>query len=89
MSTDKRYWIWLQLSLGCGAYFKDIIKDFGSVENLYNANIMEWKMSTALVARQVEALQRHTLNDAEELYIIATKTDGKSSHSMTKNTQTD
>lgn len=56
MSTDKRYWIWLQLSLGCGAYFKDIIKDFGSVENLYNANIMEWKMSTALVARQVEAL---------------------------------
>ena len=67
MSTDKRYWIWLQLSLGCGAYFKDIIKDFGSVENLYNANIMEWKMSTALVARQVEALQRHTLNDAEEI----------------------
>lgn len=37
MSPDKRYWIWLQLSLGCGAYFKDIIKDFGSVENLYNA----------------------------------------------------
>ena len=67
MSTDKRYWIWLQLSLGCGAYFKDIIKDFGSVENLYNAHIMEWKMSTALVARQVEALQRHTLNDAEEI----------------------
>ena len=28
---------------------------------------MEWKMSTALVARQVEALQRHTLNDAEEI----------------------
>ena len=42
--TDKRYWLWLALCLGEGAKFKEILEDFGSVEKLYNSNVIEWKM---------------------------------------------
>lgn len=65
--TDIRYWLWLQMCLGEGARFKEIIDDFGSVENLYHANIIEWKMSAALTPKQVAALQKFTLNDTEKI----------------------
>lgn len=65
--TDKRYWIWLQMCLGEGARFKEIIDDFGSVENLYKANILEWRMSAALTSKQVASLQKYTLNDTEKI----------------------
>lgn len=65
--TDKRYWIWLQMCLGEGARFKEIIEDFGSVENLYNANILEWKMSSVLTPKQISSLQKYSLNDTEEI----------------------
>ncbi|MFR5876391.1 MAG: DNA-processing protein DprA [Eubacterium sp.] len=59
------YWIWLQKCLGEGAYFKKIIEDFGSVEALYNSNILERRISPALVQRQVDALEKFTLSDVE------------------------
>lgn len=68
--SDKRYWIWLQMCLGAGAFFKEIIEEFESVENLYNSNILEWKMSRTLVKKQIESLQKYKLADADK--IIAT-----------------
>ena len=65
--SDKRYWLWLQLCLGQGAHFTEIVDAFGSVENLYNANLIEWKMSPELTSVQVEALTKHTLEDTEPI----------------------
>lgn len=64
---NDRYWIWLQKCLGEGAYFKEIIHDFGSVEALYNSNIIERRMSMFLVQRQIDALEKYTLSDTENI----------------------
>ena len=65
--SDVKYWIWLQLCLGQGAHFTPIIDAFGSVENLYASTIIDWKMSPSLTASQVEALSKHTLEEAEPI----------------------
>jgi DNA processing protein len=66
MINDK-YWIWLQKSLGEGAYFKEIIDDFGSIENLYNSNILERRMSTALTSKQIDQLEKYTIDDSQKI----------------------
>ena len=65
--TDKRYWLWLQMCLGEGAKFGEILEDFGSVEKLYESNILEWKMSPALTRQQIERLTRCTLDDTKKI----------------------
>ncbi len=65
--SDKKYWIWLQLCLGAGAFFKEIIEEFGSVEQLYNANLIEWKISRSLVRSQINNLQKYKLSDAQKI----------------------
>lgn len=65
--SDRKYWIWLQLCLGAGAYFKEIIEEFGSVEQLYNSNLIEWKMSRSLVRSQIDNLQKYKLGDTEKI----------------------
>lgn len=65
--SDRKYWIWLQLCLGAGAYFKEIIEEFGSVEQLYNSNLIEWKMSRSLVRSQIDNLQKYKLADTEKI----------------------
>lgn len=65
--SDRKYWIWLQLCLGAGAYFKEIIEEFGSVEQLYNANLIEWKISRSLVRNQINNLQKYKLSDTEKI----------------------
>lgn len=71
------YWIWLQKCLGEGAYFKKIIEDFGSVEALYNSNILERRISPALVQRQVDALEKFTLSDAEKIIDVCKQNNWK------------
>ena len=65
--TDIRYWLWLAQSLGEGARFKEILADFGSVEALYNSNILERRMSPALTSKQIERLAQCALQDTEEI----------------------
>lgn len=67
MSVDVRYWIWLQKCLGAGARFLEIIEEFGSVENLYNATVIDWKMSTSLTSKQIDNLGKFDLKDTEEI----------------------
>ena len=45
MSENLRYWLWLQKALGEGAYLSRIVDEFGSAKALYDANILEWRMS--------------------------------------------
>ena len=64
---DKRYWLWLQTCLGAGVKFSDILDDFGSVEKLYESNLLEWKMSPALTPQQIEKLARYKLEDTQKI----------------------
>ena len=67
MSKNAVYWLWLQKALGEGARFKEIIDDFGSIKLLFEANILEWKMSPALVPKQISRLEKVRLDEAEKI----------------------
>ena len=67
MSENLKYWLWLQRALGEGAHINKIIEDFGSAKALYDANILEWRMSTALTAKQVNKLEETDINSVNEI----------------------
>lgn len=67
MNINTVYWVWLQKALGEGAMIKEIIDDFGSAKALYEANIIEWKMSPSLVPKQIKNLESATLDDAQKI----------------------
>ena len=67
MSENLEYWLWLQKALGEGAYIKSIIEEFGSAKGLYDANIIEWRMSSALTAKQINRLEQTELNSVYEI----------------------
>lgn len=67
MSENLRYWLWLQRALGEGAYISRIVDEFGSAKGLYDANILEWRMSPNLTARQIDKLGETNLNSADEI----------------------
>lgn len=67
MSENLRYWLWMQRALGEGAHIRNIIEDFGSAKELYNANILEWKMSPALTPKQINRLSQTDINIADEM----------------------
>lgn len=67
MSENLRYWLWLQKTLGEGAYIKHILEDFSSVKALYDANIIEWKMSPNLTQKQINKLETTDINSVDEI----------------------
>lgn len=67
MSENLRYWLWLQKALGEGAYIKHILEDFSSVKALYDANIIEWKMSPNLTQKQINKLETTDINSIDEI----------------------
>lgn len=67
MSENLRYWLWLQRALGEGAYIKNILEDFGTVKKLFDANIIEWRMSPALTSKQINKLEQTDMNSVEEI----------------------
>ena len=67
MSDNAAYWLWLQRALGEGARFKEIFEDFESIDKFYHSNILEWRMSTALVPKQINKLESTELKDVQEI----------------------
>lgn len=67
MSEHALYWLWLQTALGEGARFKEIIEDFNGIKEFYNASILDWKMSCALVPKQINMLEATRIEDAESI----------------------
>lgn len=67
MSDNAAYWLWLQRALGEGARFKEILEDFESIDKFYHSNILEWRMSTALVPKQINKLESTELKDVQEI----------------------
>lgn len=73
MSENLHYWLWLQRALGEGAYIKNMIEDFGSVKKLYSSNILEWRMSPALTAKQIDRLEQTDINSVDEIIYTCEK----------------
>ncbi len=73
MSNKRRYWLWLQRALGEGACINRIIEEFGSAEKLYNANILEWRMSPALTSKNINCLEQTKLTDIDEIIYTCDK----------------
>lgn len=73
MSKNAVYWLWLQKALGEGARFKEILEDFGSIKSLFEANILEWKMSPALVSKQISRLEKVRLDEAEKIVELCSR----------------
>lgn len=67
MSENLKYWLWLQKALGEGAAIKRIVHSFGGARQLYEANVLEWRMSPDLTVSQVDRLSEVSLNDTEEI----------------------
>lgn len=59
------YWVWLQLCLGADKDFFPILNHFGSIENLYDANIIDCKECDALTDKVIDRMNRITLEDAQ------------------------
>ena len=72
-SKKSVYWIWLSLALGEGSLSKEIIDDFGTAENIYNSNIMQWRMSPAFSPAQINKLEKTKLSAAENIIDICNK----------------
>lgn len=73
MSKNVRYWLWLKKALGAGANIAPVIEEFGSAKELYDANIIEWRMSASLSVRQVERLEKTALADADDIISLCSK----------------
>ncbi|MCC8073826.1 MAG: DNA-processing protein DprA [Clostridiales bacterium] len=67
MSENVRYYLWLQRALGEGAHIKRILEDFGSAKDLYDANILEWRMCSELTSKQIDRLECTKLTDVDEI----------------------
>lgn len=70
ISENAVYWVWLACALGEGTRFKEIVDDFGGAKQLYDSNIIEWKMSSALVPKQVDRLEKTRIAEAEKIVNI-------------------
>lgn len=70
MSENAIYWLWLQRALGEGVRFKEILEDFKSIKDFYNANILEWRMSSALVPKQINKLEEISIDDVQNIIYI-------------------
>ncbi len=57
--SETAYWVWLQCALGEGAAVQPLLEEFGSAKAVYDANIMEWRMTPALTKYQVRRLGEH------------------------------
>ena len=57
----------LQCALGEGAAVQPLLEEFGSAKAVYDANIMEWRMTSALTKYQVQHLESTPLSAADKV----------------------
>ena len=65
--SETAYWVWLQCALGEGAAVQPLLEEFGSAKAVYDANIMEWRMTPALTKYQVQHLESTPLSAADKV----------------------
>lgn len=57
--SETAYWVWLQCALGEGAAVQPLLEEFGSAKAVYDANIMEWRMTPGADKISGAALGEH------------------------------
>lgn len=67
MSANVKYWLWLAEALGAGAPINSVIEEFKGARELYESNIIEWRMSPSLTVKQINRLESLKLNSVEEI----------------------
>lgn len=77
MSENAKYWIWLQNALGYCVRIKNVLDGFGGAKELYDAGIIEWKMSSNLTRTQVDKLMNTDLKSSEEVIFNCEKNNWK------------
>ncbi|MDQ5983705.1 MAG: hypothetical protein RUMPE_00731 [Eubacteriales bacterium SKADARSKE-1] len=68
MYNKKVYWVCLQQALGIGNHkIKDIIENFGTIENLFKASKDEWRFSNIFTSKELNDLKKIDLKWAEKI----------------------
>lgn len=65
--SDKKYWIWLQLTVGTNKNFSPIVDYYGSIEKLYDSNYLQRKVCPFLTDKMLEKMETTTLEDADKI----------------------
>lgn len=60
-------WIWLQTCLGAGARTDEIFSAFADAREIYEADILEWRLSGVFTSKQIERLLPRRLDGAERV----------------------
>ena len=71
--ADLIYWVWLSSALGEPSKVREILEHFGTVENFYNANILDWRQSEIFSQNEIKLLEEQSLSHAEEIVEICEK----------------
>ncbi len=71
--SDKRYWVWLNLALGAGRAFKDIIEHFGTVQDFYESTFPERCRCPGITYKMIEDIDKVSLDDADKTIAICEK----------------
>lgn len=73
MSDNKKYWVWLTLTLGAATRNDEILSAFPDPEKLYNASETERVVAGVFTKRQLEKLDNSKLAEAEKIIGICRK----------------
>ncbi len=70
---NKKYWIWLSMALGAGARTDEILAAYNSPEEIYSENRTARIISGVFTKRQLDALDKVSLKDAESAIAVCVK----------------
>ncbi|MBR5562390.1 MAG: DNA-processing protein DprA [Clostridia bacterium] len=73
MSDNKKYWVWLTLTLGPSTRNDEILFAFPDPEKLYNATEKERMIDGVFTKRQLEKLDNSKLAEAERIVALCKK----------------
>lgn len=65
--SDKRYWLWLQQTLGYAKPFDKIIEHFGSVRALYDSDYLTKKASNLFSDKIIDKMHSTSLDDMNSI----------------------
>lgn len=65
--SDAVYWVWINLALGAGKPFKEIVAHFGSAKDFYESTFPERCRCPGITYKVIENLDKYTLDDAKQV----------------------
>lgn len=65
--NDEIYWLWLLKCLGSASALEEMLAYFGSARSVYEAGSDEWRISGAMTAGQIQALQKYSPSECGDV----------------------